>query len=192
MEYRSKKIPRSMDAPSTIANNMIMQAVARKIALISGINATANGNGADSDKVIGFVSATDEWRVVGIGGWVNVKGTDQIAESVTWGYHISDIGAEDKDAFGSIVCTTTADKEFESGDMFYQGIAPFDDFFGLDALASAGAHTWDISGTGAGVSMGVWQSKAAMLSVTKVNVASSTATIVPFILIEYNTGAGIV
>ena len=191
MEFRSKKIPKNLDSPSTIANNMVIQAVAKKICLVSGVNATANGAGADSDKVIAFSSCPDKWRVVGIGAYVVAGGASTILESVLWGYLVSDIGAEDKDAFGSIVCVVTANKELVAGDIIYQGIAPFDNFLGVDALANAGAHTWDISGAGAGVSMGVWQSKAAILSVTKANVASSTATVIPFVLIEYDTGAGL-
>jgi hypothetical protein len=173
------------------ANNMVMLATGKKLKLMTSVIASANGAGSDSVVNLGLVAGTEKWRIVGIGGYVVAKGADTILESMVWGYLISDIGASDEDAFGSVVCVVTANKELEAGDILYQGINPYDNFFGLDALASAGAHTWDISGTGAGLLMGDWQTKAAFLTATKKNVASSTATIVPFVLIEYETGGGV-
>jgi hypothetical protein len=86
---------------------------------------------------------------------------------------------------------TTANKEVKDGDYIYQGVSPFDDYFEFDALENAGTHTWDISGAGAGVLMGDWQTKSAHLVMTKANVASSTATGYAMFLIEYELGSGV-
>jgi hypothetical protein len=131
------------------------------------------------------------WLVVGIGAHVYVDATSTKAESFTWGYYLSDLGAMDADAFGSFVMDTTADKQIVDGDIIYQGIAPFDDYFDFDALANAGVHTWDISGAGAGVLMGEWQTKSAFLVIIKENVAASTGRGYGFFLIEYEIGGGV-
>jgi hypothetical protein len=191
MEFKVKKTPRNLDNRLSLINSMINEMCAKKLVLLSAVTATANGAGSDSIVNLGLVAGSNRWRVVGIGGYVAAKGASTILESMVWGYSPSDIGVADEDAFGSVVCVVTGDKELEAGDIIYQGISPYDNFFGFDALESAGAHTWDISGTGAGVLMGDWQTKAAFINATKKNVASSTATIVPFILIEFEIGAGV-
>jgi hypothetical protein len=191
MEFKVKKTPRNLDNRLSLINSMIMETCGKKLEVMSAFDPSANGAGADSVVNLGLVAGTDRWRIVGIGGYVVVKGASTILESMVWGYLVSDIGAADEDAFGSVVCVVTADKELESGDILFQGITPYDDFFGFDALESAGAHTWDISGTGAGLLMGDWQTKAAFLNATKKNVASSTATIVPFVLVEFEVGGGV-
>jgi hypothetical protein len=191
MEFKVKKTPRNLDNRLSLINSMIMETCGKKLKLLSATGATANGASGDSIVNLGLVAGTDRWRVVGIGGYVGVKGASTILESIFWGYLVSDIGSVNDDAFGSVVCVVTGDKELESGDILFQGITPYDDFFGFDGLESAGAHTWKISGVGAGAQMGVWQTKAAFLTATKKNVASSTATIVPFVLIEFEIGGGV-
>jgi hypothetical protein len=86
---------------------------------------------------------------------------------------------------------TTADKQIKFGDFIYQGIAPYDDYFDFDVPELEGTHVWDISGAGAGVLMGDWQTKSAQLTMVKQNVAGSTATAYPIYLIEYEQGGGI-
>jgi hypothetical protein len=191
MEFKVKKTPRNLDNRLSLINSMINEMCGKRLKLMSSAIASANGAGADSVVNLGLVAGPNRWRIVGVGGYVVVKGASTILESMVWGYLVSDIGVADEDAFGSVVCVVTADKELEAGDILYQGISPYDDFFGFDALASAGAHTWDISGDGAGVLMGDWQTKAAFLSATKKNVANSTAVIVPFVLIEFEIGGGV-
>lgn len=164
----------------------------RKLNIRKTQGVSANGDGSDSVMNMGIMMSTFGWRVVGIGGYVVVGGLSTKAESGVWGFLVSDIGAADEDAFGSFVCNTTASKQFTAGDIIYQGITPFENVLGLDALAIADSHTWDISGTGAGVQMGVWQTKAAFLSFTKKNVANSDATICPFFVVEYNLGDGVI
>jgi hypothetical protein len=195
MQYRSKKIPSFLDAPGSIANSLVMQATGKQLITLASLNATANGDGAASVVPVPLLlipkSVGARWRVVGVGAYIYADGTSTIAESLTWGNYLSDLGALDSDAFGSFVMDATADKQVKDGDFIYQGIAPFDDYFEFDALENAGSHTWDISGTGAGVLMGDWQTKSAHLVMTKANVASSTATAYAFFLIEYELGNGI-
>jgi hypothetical protein len=195
MEYRSKKIPTNLDALGSIANSLVMQATGKRLMALFGQNITDNGDGSATFVVSGGMLIPKKvgarYRVVGVGAYVFLDGTSTIAEQIEWGYHISDLGATDYDAFGSFVQDTTADKQLVFGDFIYQGIAPFDDYFDFDALANAGTHTWDISGAGAGVLMGEWQTKSAQLVTVKQNVASSTARVYPLFLIEYETGGGV-
>lgn len=195
MDFRSKKIPAFLDIPSSIANNMVLQATAKRLTTLSSMALTGTGDGAGS--VVPFPlmlipkSVGARWRVVGVGAYIYADGTSTVAEKFTWGHYLSDLGAIDSDAFGDFVMDTGAGKQLKDGDMIYQGIAPFDNYFDLDALENAGAHTWDISGAGAGVLMGEWQTKSAHLVMTKANVASSTATAYGFMLLEYEAGGGI-
>jgi len=195
MEYRSKKIPQFLDAPSSIANNMVMLATGKRLITISSLALTGTGDGAGSVVPLPLMLIPKKvgarWRVVGVGAYIYTDGTSTVAESFTWGHYLSDLGSIDSDAFGSFVMDTGAGKQVKDGDFIYQGIAPFDDYFDFDALENTGAHTWDISGAGAGVLMGEWQTKSAHLVMTKVNVASSTATAYAFFLIEYEIGNGV-
>lgn len=192
MDFNVVKPPHVMDSKLGMVYGAISRVGNKRVKLLSSRNAIT-GNGASGDSIVrvGIVASCCRWRVVAIGGYVYVKGADTVQEIMEWGYLISDIGAADPDAFGKVTCVATSNKEWEAGDFMYQGIAPYTDFFGFDALASAGAHVWDISGTGAGVSMGEWQTKAALLIATKKNVGSSTALIMPAFLIEYETGGGV-
>jgi hypothetical protein len=195
VEFRSKKIPTELDSPASIANNMVMQATGKRLAALFGSACTGNGDGAGTFVVSGAMlvpkKVGSQWRVVGVGGYVFTDGASTVAEQVEWGYQISDLGATDYDAFGSFVQDTTADKQLKFGDFIYAGVAPFDDYFDFDAPELAGSHTWDISGAGAGVLMGEWQTKSAHVVMAKQNVASSTATLYPVFLIEYETGGGV-
>jgi hypothetical protein len=191
MEFKVKKTPRNLDNRLSLINSMINEMCGKRLELMTHDVSSGTGDGSDSVLTLGLVATPNRWRIVGIGGLVQAKGASTILESMVWGYFASDIGATDEDAFGSVVCVVTADKELEVGDILYQGVSPYDDFFGFDALASAGVHVWDIAGTGAGVLMGDWQTKAAFLTATKKNVASSTAVIAPFVLIEFEIGGGV-
>ena len=195
MEFRSKKITGPLDSISSIANNMVMQAASKRLITLSSLAATGTGDGAGSVVPLPLMlipkSVGARWRVVGVGAYIYADGASTVAESFTWGYYLSDLGSIDSDAFGSFVMDTGAGKQLKDGDLIYQGIAPFEDYFELDALENAGVHTWDISGAGAGVLMGDWQTKTAHLVMTKANVASSTATAYGFMLIEYEPGGGI-
>jgi hypothetical protein len=191
MEFKVKKTPRNLDNRLSLINSMIMESCGKKLELLSSPSFTGDGAGADSTIYLGLVTSPEKWRIVGIGGYVVVKGASTILESMVWGNLVSDIGAGDEDAFGSVVCVVTADKELEAGDILFQGVSPYDNFFGFDALESAGAHTWVISGAGAGLLMGEWQTKAALLTATKKTVASSTAIIMPFFLVEFEIGSGV-
>jgi hypothetical protein len=195
MEYRSTKIPSNLDAMGSIANSLVMQATGKRLLALFGQSVTGTGDGAGTFVAAGAMlipkSVGARWRVVGVGAYVFTDGASTVAEKIEWGHHISDLGATDYDAFGSFVQDTTADKQIKFGDFIYQGVAPFDDYFEFDALANAGTHTWDISGAGAGLLMGDWQTKSAHVTMVKQNVASSTATVYPIFLIEYETGGGI-
>ena len=195
MEYRSKKIPSKLDAISSIANNMVMQATGKRLLALFGQDLTGNGASVGTYVEIGGMlipkSVGARWRVVGVGGYCFDDGASTVAEQIEWGYHLSDLGATDFDAFGSFVQDTTANKELVFGDFIYQGIAPFDDYFEFDAPANGGAHTWDIAGAGAGVLMGDWQTKSTHIVMVKQHIASSTGTFYPIFLIEYETGGGI-
>jgi hypothetical protein len=185
MEFRSKKIPDNLDTVGSIANSLVMQATGKRLLALFGQSLTGNGDGSATFVAAGGMlipkSVGARWRVVGIGAYVYADGASTVAEKIEWGYQISDLGATDYDAFGSFVQDTTADKQIKYGDFIYQGISEFSDFFEFDALANAGSHVWDISGTGAGLLMGDWQTKSAHLVMVKQNVASSTATAYPFI-----------
>lgn len=195
MEYRSKKIPRFLDAPSSIANNMVMLATGTRLITLPTASLTGTGDGVASIALPPLMLIAKgvgaRWRVVGVGAFIYNHGASTVAESFLWGHYLSDLGAQDDDAFGSFTMDVTADKQVKHGDFLYQGIAPFDDYFEFDALELAGSHTWDISGAGAGVLMGEWQTKSTFLVMTKANVASSTATGYGFFLIEYDVGGGI-
>ena len=195
MEYRSKKIAEKLDSISSIANNMVMQATGKRLITLASLGLTGTGDGAGSVVPLPLLlipkSVGARWRVVGVGAYIYADGTSTIAESLTWGHYLSDLGAIDGDAFGSFVMDTTANKEVKDGDFIYQGVSPFNDYFDFDALANAGSHTWDIAGAGAGVLMGKWQTKSAHLVMSKVNVASSTARAYGFMLIEYEIGGGV-
>jgi hypothetical protein len=195
MEYRSKKIPTNLDAMGSIANSLVMQATGKRLLALFGQDITGNGDGAATYAEIGAMlipkSVGARWRVVGVGAYVFDKGTSTIAEKIEWGYMLSDLGATDYDAFGSFVQDTTADKELEYGDFIYQGISPFDAYLGFDVPENEGSHTWDIAGPGAGILIGEWQTKSAILTIVKQNVASSTATVYPIYLIEYELGGGV-
>ncbi|MDY6966433.1 MAG: hypothetical protein SVM80_10795 [Halobacteriota archaeon] len=135
------------------------------------------GNGASAASTV-FLGNTifKTWKVVGLGFYVSTAGTSTVAEEIEFGYH----GATpDPDAFGSITQDTTADDELAAGDMYYYSATS-----GVDvefaALANAGTLTFDAGGA----LLGVWQTTQRMLTCTKANVASSTATVIPFMVVE--------
>lgn len=175
---------------------MVMLATEKQLATLSSAALTGTGDGAGSVVPLPLMiipkSVGARWRVVGVGAYIYADGASTVAESFKWGHYLSDLGSIDSDAFGSFVMDTGAGKQVKDGDFIYQGIAPFDDFFEFDALENAGVHTWDISGAGAGVLMGDWQTKSAHLVMSKENVASSTATAYGFMLVEYETGGGVI
>lgn len=195
MEYRSKKIPTNLDAQGSIANSLVMAATGKRLSVLMNQDITGNGDGVATYIAIGAMvtpkSVGARWRVVGVGGYVSDSGASTVAEEIHWGYLVSDLGAQDTDAFGSFVQDVNANKEIVAGDFIYQGISPYDTYFEFDALANAGVHTWDIGGAGAGASMGEWQTKSAYLVIVKSNVASSTATLSGIFLIEYEIGGGL-
>lgn len=195
MQYRSKKIPGFLDAQGSIANSLVMQATGKQLVTLASLGITGNGASAGTTVPVPLMvipkSVGARWRVVGVGAYIYNDGASTVAESFTWGHYLSDLGALDSDAFGSFVMDETADKQVKDGDFIYQGIVPFDDFFEFDVPELEGAHVWDISGAGAGVLMGVWQTKSAWLCMTKVHVASSTATGYGLFLIELETGGGL-
>jgi hypothetical protein len=195
VEFRSKKIPTNLDAQGSIANSLVMAATGKRLLVLSSLAATGTGDGAATvvhlPNMLIPKSVGARWHVVGIGAYVYANGASTVAESFQWGHYLSDLGSLDVDAFGSFVMDTTANKQIVDGDFIYAGVAPFDDYFEFDALANAGSHTWDISGAGAGVLMGDWQTKSAHLVMAKANVASSTATGYAFFLIEYEIGGGL-
>jgi hypothetical protein len=195
MEYRSTKIPTNLDAMGAIANSLVMAATGKRLVTLSGEGLTGNGDGSATFAAVPLMvnpkSVGARWRVVGVGSYIYNNAASTVAESFTWGYQVGDLGAADADAFGSFVMDETADKQIVNADFLYQGIAPFDDYFEFDALANAGTHVWDISGAGAGVLMGEWQTESTWLVMTKANVANSTATGLPLFLVEIETGSGI-
>ena len=191
--FRSTKISKNLDSLSSIANNMVMQATGKQLMALFGEDITGNGAAAGTYTEIGAIIIPKglKWRVVGVGAWCFDDGASTIAEKIEWGHHISDLGATDYDAFGSFVQDVTANKELVFGDFIYQGISPFDDYFGFDVAENEGTHTWDIAGAGAGVLMGEWQTKSAHIVMVKQHVANSTGTFYPIFLIEYETGGGV-
>ena len=192
MEFRLTRLPGKLDKLGMIANSLVLQATDKKLELISAQVYSANGDGSANSVYCGVVAVPkgSKWRIVGIGGLVILDGHDQVLEIGQWGYYTSDLGAYDLDAFGQVTMDNDAGDAWNAGEMLYQGIAGYEDFFGFDPLGDA-VDTWDISGTGAGVLMGDWQTKATLLRFVKVNVANSDATIMPFFLVEYETGGGV-
>jgi len=147
--------------------------------LIMGQNATGNGAAAASIVHLGMLPLA-LWRVAAVGFTVIVGGASTVAEVVEWGYDHSDIGAVDTNAFGEVAMDTTADAEWTAGDMYIKSADQGFDLAAVDAEANAGTPTW---GAG-GALLGVWQTAPALLSCLKKEVASSTATVIPFMLIE--------
>jgi hypothetical protein len=190
MEFRVNKDVKTRDSLINNIRSEIQIVTAKRVELISAREYSANGDGSASYVYCGIVAAPGRWRVVGIGGIVSTDGHDQTAEIGQWGYEISDLGATDYDAFGQVTMDNDAGDAWNDGEILYQGIAPYDDFFGFDALGDA-VDTWDIAGEGAGVLMGDWQSKSASLRFSKANVANSDAKIMPFFLVEYEAGGGV-
>jgi hypothetical protein len=178
MQFRSKKIPTNLDGPGSIANSLVMQATGKQLLALFGEYII--GHGADQGYYVaggGILipkSVGARWRIVGVGAYIAIDGTSTVAEE-----------------FGSFVMDTTADKQLKYGDFIYAGIAPFSDYFNFDAPELAGAHTWDISGAGAGVLMGEWLTKSAELVMVKEHVANSTARGYSIFLIEIETGGGV-
>jgi hypothetical protein len=145
MQFRSKKIPNNLDALGSIANSLVMQATGKLLAILTTQGNTGNGDGAATYVTPPIMvipkSVGARYRVVGIGAYIGLDATSTVAESFQWGHLISDLGAQDGDAFGSFVMDTTAGDQIVDGDFIYAGIAPFDDYFEFDALANAGTHT---------------------------------------------------
>jgi hypothetical protein len=195
MQFRSKKIPNNLDAQGAIANSLVMQATGKQLVTLSALGQTGNGHAGATFAPVPLMvipkSVGARWRVVGVGAYIYNVAASTVAESFLWGYELCDLGAADADAFGSFVMDTTAGDQIIYGDFIYQGIAPFDDYFEFDAPANAGTHVWDISGDGAGVLMGDWQTKSAWLTLTKAHVVGSTATGFGIFLIEIETGGGV-
>lgn len=161
-----------------------------RVELLSARVYSANGDGAASYVYCGIVATPGKWRVVGIGGIVAGDGHDQTAEIGQWGYGTSDLGTADTDAFGQVTMDNDAGDAWNGGETLWQAISPYEDFFGFDALGDA-VDTWVISGAGAGAMMGEWQTKVTSLRFAKADVANSDALIMPFYLIEYETGDGV-
>jgi hypothetical protein len=191
MDFRVNKYIKSRDPIMGTIRGEMNNFLNQRLCLRIGHILSGTGDGADSRVYVGLAASPSKWRVVAVGGWFWGDATATIAEKVEWGMLVSDAGATDSDAFGSFVMDTTAAKNLVGGDVIYQSIAPFENFFNFDTPTNAGSHTWDIGGTGAGLLMGDWQTKAAMLVAYKSNVASSTGTLIPFMLIEYDIGGGV-
>jgi hypothetical protein len=172
-----------------------MQATGKQLITLASQGLTGNGDGTPSVVALPLMiipkSVGARWKVVGVGAYIYHDGASTVAEKILWGHYASDLGSIDSDAFGSFVQDTTADKQVKDGDFIYAGIAPFSDYFDFDAPELAGSHIFDISGTGAGVLMGVWQTKSTHIVMSKENVASSTATAYAFMLVEYEQGGGV-
>lgn len=144
--------------------------------IIMGCVETGNGASAISTVNVGLVPYK-LWRVVGMGFIVTTKGASTVAEKVEFGQLTA---SADTDAFGTCAQDTTADDELEVGDMYFksadQGVSLVD----FPAWANAGTPTF----AEGGAQLGVWQTTPQMLTISKTNVASSTATVVGFYVVE--------
>jgi len=145
--------------------------------LLMGQVATGNGASAASTVHLGMIPL-DHWRVVGVGMVVTTDGASTVAEVVEWGNLVSDVGASDPNAFGQLAMDVTADDQWTAGDMYIK--CEGYDLPAVDAEANAGTPTWGDGGD----LLGAWQTSPGLLTCTKSNVGSSTATVVPFMLIE--------
>jgi hypothetical protein len=192
MNFRVNKYKNSRDPLIGSIRSEIAMGYGKIVKLVLGTGISGNGDGATSDIYCGLVASPDTWRVVGIGGWVHTDGLATTAEICQWGTLLADLGSADIDAFGDVTMDTDAGDNWAYGDILYHGITPYNEFFGFDALKNGGEDTWDISGAGAGVLMGEWQTKASFLQFRKANVANADAKIVPFFLVEYESGNGVV
>lgn len=144
------------------------------------LNETESGNGASADSTINLgIVPFKKWRVVEIGFHVMTNGTSTIAELIHFGIGLSDIGAADTDFFGICTQDVTAAKQLAAGDMVSR--AGLSQLNTLDAPANAGTHSWT---AGSPDGFKVWQTKAAGITATKKTVASSTATIMTWALVE--------
>jgi len=146
--------------------------------LLLGQVATGVADNTSSTVYLGMIPL-DHWRVVGVGFIITANGASTVAETFEWGNALSDMGVADANAFGAYNIDTTADKQLADGDMYIASSSQGFDLVDVDALANAGAHTW-----GAGVSLGVWQTKAGLISFKKTGGIGATSTAIPFVLVE--------
>lgn len=137
------------------------------------------GTGASAAAIVyaGFIPLK-HWRVTAVGFLTIAAGTSTKAEVVEWGIAECDAQGVDANYFGELQMDTTASKNFAAGDMYIKTSGGLN--LSVDAMSLAGTHTWAAGGSG----LGVWQTKAGVLTAGKQNVALSTATVVPFFLVE--------
>lgn len=138
------------------------------------------GTGAASDSIVYIaVIPWKRWRVVNCGFAVKAAGTSTIAEKLNIGVQASDIGATDDDYFGSWVQDVDAGENLAIGDMLQRVNMP--ELATPAAPANGGSHTFT-AGTPDGLN--VWQTSPAIISGTKKTVGSSTATLLPWAIVE--------
>lgn len=140
---------------------------------------TGTGASGDSLIIMGVVPYRT-WRIVAVGFEAVAGGASAVAEKVHFGIAASDIGASDDDYFGSLTQDATALKQIAAGDMLMNP-SSHTRLRTPDDPANAGTHTW---AAGSPDGIGVWQSKQAVVTVTKKQVVSSTMTIIGWALIE--------
>ncbi|HID20249.1 MAG TPA: hypothetical protein EYP28_04860, partial [Methanophagales archaeon] len=179
MEFRVNRIKKNIDQLLGAINGEIQYNVGHLLSLKSYAGKSGNGDGGTSWVFFDLLATPGRWRVVGIGGYITNDGASTVSEKCRWGYRTCDLGGEDIDSFGEVVMDSDDGKNWIAGDVIYQGVSPFDNFFGFDTPTNEGNDTWDISGEGAGNLMGEWQSKATYLLFSKANVAGSRATVSP-------------
>ena len=144
--------------------------------LVMGSEATGNGASAIGTTHVGFMPYK-LWRVIGEGFIVTTKGASTVAEKIEFGQLSA---SADTDAFGTCAQDVTAGDEIEVGDMYYKSADHGVDIVDIPAWANAKTGTF----AAGGAQLGVWQTTPQMLTVSKTNVGSSTATVVGFFIIE--------
>ncbi len=143
---------------------------------IRGVNPTTNGAASAGWTRLGVISYK-RWRVVDCGFYIPTSGASTVAEEAHFGLEGCDIASDDSDYFAKCVQDITAGKNWATGDMLslinpsYLAIQ--------DVETNAGTHIWT-----QGIGFNVWQTKQGAIACVKGNVASSTAQIIGWVLIE--------
>lgn len=121
-----------------------------------------------------FLIPYDRWRVRALGYGVITNGGTAVGV-MEWGNDVSDMGADDSDAFGKLTEHASYDV---AGDMYLKDNSSV--LVAFDALAAAAdLPTW----AAGGALLDVWQTKAAILSMA-LGGATAELDVVMFALLE--------
>lgn len=138
--------------------------------------ATGNGAASASTVEVGWVPFSS-FRVVGVGALITGNGATTKAEALQFGYPVQDYGAADEDAFGQLNQDTDDGDQWTAGDIIYHG-----EHYTPTAEANGGVTTYTDPGSAA--LFNVKLKGPMLIEATKKNVADSTATCVPFVIVR--------